>query len=154
MSNLFMHTENARVKEQAEQMKNIERAGICPFCRKHFEENHKAPILWESKYWLLTKNDYPYEGAQIHLLIVSKRHIEHVTDVSFRASMNLFLLLRWTCNKFSIRGGSFLMRFGNMHYTGATIAHLHAHIIVGVKKNKNTNPLRAKIGYANKTPSE
>ena len=28
---------------------------ICPFCRKHFEENHREPILREGKNWLVTK---------------------------------------------------------------------------------------------------
>lgn len=150
MNQKLMHIGHARVDRQAKQMEEIASLGVCPFCRENFEDHHAAPILWESKYWLVTHNDYPYEGADIHLLVVSQTHIETVSEISFRAAMDLARVFRWISNHFKIPGGSFLMRFGDMEYTGGTVAHLHAHLVVGGRKSDDAESLKAKVGYKHK----
>ena len=39
------------------------------------------------------------------------------------------------------------MRFGDVEYTGATISHLHAHIIVGGPENSKREDLKVKVGF-------
>ncbi len=146
----LMHIRNARVPEQRAQMEDIKRRGICPFCRENFEADHKAPILFENHHWLLTKNDYPYEGTRLHLLLVHKKHVEDLAGMTQASLAALSPVLKWAKKRFRIRGGTFLMRFGDMRYNGATIAHLHAHIVVGVKEGKNTQDIKKKLGYARK----
>jgi diadenosine tetraphosphate (Ap4A) HIT family hydrolase len=141
----LLNLKNARVKHQLEQMKEIQRENVCPFCIKYFEKYHKAPILLETKYWLLTKNDYPYKGSKHHLLLVHKKHIEHIDQISVNAFKDLAYVIKFLKKKNKIIGGTFLMRFGDNRYTGATITHLHAHIISGGKENKK--PIKTKVGF-------
>jgi diadenosine tetraphosphate (Ap4A) HIT family hydrolase len=146
----LMHLSNARVPAQKKQMEEIAQRGICPFCREHFEANHKAPILKETKHWLATRNDYPYEGSKNHFLLVHKSHIECMRDLKSPAAKELGSMLAWIESEFSLPGGTFLMRFGDMRYNGATIAHLHAHVITGIKEGNNSEPIRKKIGFKKK----
>ena len=44
--------------------------------------------------------------------------------------------IKWANKKFKIPGASFIMRFGDHNYTGATITHLHAHIVSGHKQKR------------------
>jgi ATP adenylyltransferase len=138
---------NARVPEQLKQMEDLQKRKICPFCREHFEVNHREPILKESKYWLLTKNDYPYDGAKIHLLLVYKNHIDSLHKVSKDGMTELLEHVKWAKKKFKIPGASLVMRFGNNKYTGATITHLHAHLVSGYKQNKKSEAIRSTIGF-------
>ena len=55
--------------------------------------------------------------------------------------------IRWIKDKFKIAGGGFFMRFGDHQYTGATIAHLHAHIISGIKQGKKTEKIKVPLAY-------
>lgn len=152
MSNKLLDVENARVPKQKKQMEEILQKGICPFCPEHFKDNHEAPVFFENSYWFITKNDYPYDGAKTHLLIIHKAHIESLSELSMSSMISFHSALQWVNSNFDLPGGTLLMRFGDMSYTGATIAHLHAHIVTGEKKRENTESLKAKIGYKN-TPS-
>lgn len=150
MAKKLMHLGNARVSAQKKQMEELSKLDICPFCREHFEDHHKAPILLETRYWLLTKNDYPYEGVKVHLLVVYKEHIVSPSQISPLAAKELPQLMKWAERKFKLKGASFIMRFGDMRFTGATIAHLHAHIVSGIRGLKNSEPIKQKIGFKKK----
>jgi len=39
-------------------------------------------------------------------------------------------LQKWAIKKYKIQGGGIAMRFGDTSHTGATVAHLHMHLIV------------------------
>jgi len=39
-------------------------------------------------------------------------------------------LAQYAVKKFNLPGGGLVMRFGETTYTGATVCHLHAHLIV------------------------
>jgi len=143
----YFNMANARVPEQLKQMEDLQKMKICPFCRKYFEKNHREPILREGKNWLVTKNDYPYEGSRVHMIINYKKHIDSVEKISPQSMIELFSHIRWIKKKFNIRGGAFLMRFGDIKYTGASITHLHAHLISGYKQKKDSESIKQKIGY-------
>lgn len=147
MKKKFLNLSSARVKHQKKQMEEIAKRGICPFCREYFEEYHAAPILRERKYWLVTKNDYPYEGTEVHLLLVHKKHIEKVSQISKDGFIELLNHLSWIEKKFKIKGASFVLRSGDSEYTGASIAHLHAHLVLGSKQKKSSVPIKVKIGF-------
>jgi ATP adenylyltransferase len=144
----LLNLKNARVKEQLDQMIDLQKKKMCPFCREHFEENHREPILREGKYWLVTKNDYPYEGTKNHVLLVYKKHVSSLEEVSDESMVELLHHFKWVRKKLKLVGGTFALRFGDIHYNGATITHLHAHIISGVRQQKEkTESLRMKVGY-------
>jgi diadenosine tetraphosphate (Ap4A) HIT family hydrolase len=133
----------------AEVLKKIQKDGVCPFCPKYFKY-HTKPILAEGKHWLVTENFAPYGGTRLHFLFLHKKHVEHVDKVSPAAWQELLTHIKKITRKYKIPGGSFFMRFGNEQYTGASVTHLHAQMIVGSKRDKNSLPIAPTLGFRKK----
>lgn len=142
-----MLVKNGRTKEQILKMKRLTREKKCPLCRKDFEVVHASPVVKEGKYWLITDNDFPYDGTRFHFMLVAQKHIVDVSEVDDKGWIEFGDMLNFIKTKWKISGGTLLMRTGNMSFTGATIAHLHAHFIVGGKSKKSSEWINAKVGY-------
>ena len=139
--------ENARTEEQRELMAQIEKDGVCPFCAEHFKKYHPKPIIKETDSWFLTTNMSPYEGTKHHFLFVYKKaHVLFPSEITPESRADLFELINWTIETYKIEGGSFFMRFGDHRYTGGSVEHLHAHVIVGDIDAPNHEPVRVKLG--------
>lgn len=143
---LFNHR-HARHWDQREKMSKLERLKICAFCRKHFEKYHQKPVIREGQYWLVSENDWPYHGSRLHLLFIYKKHCQEMSEISPTGVVELINQVRWAKKKFKIKGGSFLIRFGDTDYNGATVSHLHGHLISGGRRQRKSKSLFAKIGY-------
>jgi ATP adenylyltransferase len=126
-------------------IQQIQKDGVCPFCPEQLLKYHKNPILKDGKYWLITENMYPYKGAVHHFLIIHKIHISHMNEISPEAQHELFEINNWLFETYKILGGTFVMRFGDSKYTGASVTHLHAHIIVS-DGSQNREPILARVG--------
>lgn len=147
MSMKQVDVELTRSAKQRAQYEQIERDGVCPFCRENFEKYHMNKILCENKSWLVTKNDDPYEGTKYHFLFVyTKKHILFPSELSKNDLLLLFELVNWINNKFKIKSGSFVMRYGN-EGNGSSVRHLHAHVIIGKSNKPTENKLKVKVGY-------
>jgi diadenosine tetraphosphate (Ap4A) HIT family hydrolase len=141
------HTE-ARTNEQKALMSRIEEDGVCPFCKEHFTTYHPNPILKETDNWYLTTNMSPYEGTVHHFLFVYKpAHIQSPADMGNEAATELFALVGEVVKTYDLKGGSFFMRFGEGGYSGSSVEHLHAQLIVGEKRADDTEGLKVKLGY-------
>ena len=141
------HSE-ARTKEQKELMEKIEQDGVCPFCAEYFTKYHPKQIIKETNSWFFTENMSPYEGTTKHFLFVYKiAHVTSPSNITSKSRAELFELIQWTIEEYDIAGGSFFMRFGEGGYNGSSVEHLHAQLIVGVKKGENTEGLKVKLGY-------
>jgi len=138
---------HARTGAQAQQMLDIAAQGICPFCQEHLKATHREPIEREGQWWSVLKNDYPYEGSRVHYLFVFKEHVEDIDHVTPEGFAELLSHMQWVRDTHNLKGGTLLMRFGNTGHTGATIPHLHAHLIVGGDAEGSTEKLRATVGY-------
>lgn len=125
----YIRLENARTDEQRETMRQIAKDNVCPFCSANLAEYHKKDIISEGKYWLLTENQWPYEGAKSHLLAISRDHVESLGDLDPEAGAELFKLFQNAIKEFSIEGGTLALRFGNHSKYASTVKHLHAHLI-------------------------
>jgi diadenosine tetraphosphate (Ap4A) HIT family hydrolase len=148
MSKTGLNHDEARTREQKELMAQIEADGVCPFCAEHFRKYHPKPILKETDYWFVTENMSPYEGTSHHFLFVYKpSHVNALSLVSSEAGQDLFMLLSWVTETYSILGGSFFMRFGDMNWNGSSVEHLHAQLIVGKAKDDTAEALRVKLGW-------
>jgi len=119
----------------------IAKVGKCPFCPKHFK-HHRKKILQKEGAWFITENSWPYRETRWHLLIIGITHKERLSELTPGDMANILKLLQWAERRFKIPGGGFAMRFGQTRYTGATVCHLHAHLIVP-KLNRKTG--RAKV---------
>jgi ATP adenylyltransferase len=106
----------------------IDNLGKCPFCKDNFKY-HKKPILKSSGGWFLTESSWPYKNARKHFLGISEKHKENFSELDSKDFDSIKNLINWANDKFKIKGGAFAMRFGETNYTGATVCHIHFHMI-------------------------
>jgi len=144
---IFVNLKHARTKEQVDVMTQIQKDGVCPFCMEHFLKYHSKPIIDENENWVVTENMSPYEGSVHHFLFVCKRHFTLPTEMNDSEKKDLFDLVSVMVLKHNIIGGTILLRFGDIRYTGATVDHFHAHLVVGDTCDEGREPLKKKIGY-------
>ena len=114
--------------EYAKVISQIAQQGVCPFCADHLTQFHKKP-LEEHEYWWVTENMYPYTPTLHHCLFIHKKHITDISEITGAALTELMALIQEQNKKRSITGGSFILRFGDTKFTGASVSHLHAHIV-------------------------
>lgn len=136
---------NARTKKYKKVMGEILAEGVCPFCPETFKW-HTKPILKYDGQWLITENFNTYKNAQFHFIIIGKKHKEMLSELTSGDWKSILNLIAWALKKFKIKGGGITMRFGDTLYTGATIKHLHAHLIVPIIKKGKVQPVYFPIG--------
>lgn len=132
-----MNIKNARNPEQIKRMQALKKEGLCYFC---LTKNNivKPIIIFEKKYWYVTPNNFPLEGSTHHYMIVPKKHLKDLTEISNEESIELYkVMVPWLKNYLKSSGYSIFIRSGNTMYTGATIEHIHFHFLIGAKKPKN-----------------
>lgn len=136
MGKSFVDTRHAKNENYRRVLKKIRKEGKCPFCPGNFKW-HPKPVLKEVGGWFITKANWPYENARHHFLLICKKHQEGFGEFIISWE-EVDELVDWVCAKFKIRGGVLAFRFGDTAYTGATVKHLHFHLIVP-KKGKVVN---------------
>jgi len=143
---------HARTEEQRLLMKRIEKDGVCPFCPENIEHYHAHPVTLRYS-CMVTRNMAPYSGAKEHWLIIPKRHIQKFSDLSAYEQQEIFLVMKELEEKRKFPGCSIIMRSGTTNYTGASVAHFHAHVIAGGACREQGEALRVKIGYVPRLPT-
>ncbi len=129
-SEKFVDIENSRPGTHYENViSKIRKDGVCPFCPEQLANYHTNPILRETRHWKATDNMYPYKAARHHVLFIYNKHITHVSEMEDEAWAELFGLYKEEIARRNIEGGTLLFRFGDTRYTGASVGHLHAHLI-------------------------
>ena len=127
MTDKHVNLNNARLGVYAQVIEKIGKDNICPFCIENLGKIHPHP-LDERKFWTITDNAYPYIPKKEHLLIIHREHIDDVSKLSEEAWTELKNIINELKEKRKITGGSFIMRFGETKFTGASVTHLHAHL--------------------------
>lgn len=143
----MLNFNNARTPEQLKKMLELKKNGVCLFCEKNKNITHGHPVELSGKHWSLVKNDFPYEGTKVHYLLIHKKHIKSVSEMSPKASEEMIILIQKISKKYSLPGLSFFMRSGDTNYTGSSIDHLHAHIISGSKFSKKSKPIMTTLSW-------
>lgn len=143
----FLNLAHSRGREQEELMRRIISDGVCPFCREHLEKYHPKPILKETRSWVVTENMLPYDGARLHLLFIYKEHKVNLGELPIDAADELLGLLRWAGSHFGLQGAALIFRYGETNFTGASVTHLHGHLVVGGPRTKESESLKVKVGY-------
>lgn len=126
---------NARHLAQAVQMRYLASLGLCMFCPDQRATArtygvHPPQPVQEFDHWTVMRNTFPYHHARLHLLAAPHAHVADPAELSPQAWGELRDVLAWTGKHFELRGYGLAMRCGEMRATGATIAHLHAHLLV------------------------
>ena len=150
-----MRKDNARDPEQLKRMDHLAAQIGCFFCNNNYLKIGASKAIKKTKYWYIKKNDYPYEGSVHHYLIASKRHVTKITELSPLAWKKLLEVIRWLERHLKVKGGSIFARSGDMRYTGATLDHLHFHLLVGGPKKKDgqlKDNILVTLGHKKKQP--
>jgi len=147
----FVDIDNSRVDEQRRVMATIIDNAECPFCMTNLAKYHKEPILLDGKYWLATKNQWPYEHTKYHFMAILKTHKENLNELTAEEGAELITMLGELQTKYALPGGGMSMRFGDMLYSAGTVKHLHAFLIQPDATAPDFEPVRVKLG---KTPKK
>ncbi|OHA63540.1 MAG: hypothetical protein A2842_01825 [Candidatus Wildermuthbacteria bacterium RIFCSPHIGHO2_01_FULL_48_25] len=146
MRKSVVSVKNARKGEYKKVIKEIHQKGKCPFCPENFLY-HKNPILKKGKLWFLTKDSWPYKHTKHHFLIIGTKHKEKFSQLKQEDFKEVAELANFAIAKYKIQGGAVAVRFGDTNFTGASVAHLHFHIITPLLKTKNrTQTVQFPIG--------
>lgn len=105
---------------------DFERRGECPFCSKNF----KLEVLKKIGKWQLVERSWKGENTKRHFLIIGEEHKTNLTEMSPADWISINSLIRRAVKKYRISGGGLAVRFGDTDCSGATISHLHFHLIV------------------------
>jgi ATP adenylyltransferase len=146
----FVDIDNSRVEEQRRVMEKIIEEGHCPFCLENLRQYHKAPILKDGQYWLVTPNQWPYENVKMQLLVIYKLHAETLHELDPKAGEELFRFLAEIEEEYQVPGGGWAMRFGDTNYSAGTVKHIHAQFIWPDADKADFQPVRFKIGKGKK----
>jgi ATP adenylyltransferase len=138
--------DNARLDEQRQVMQEIIDADHCPFCRENLDKYHKQEILKEGEFWLVTKNQWPYDFTKVHLLLIYKQHATDLSELDPESGKELLELLQWAQKEYKIPGGGWAMRFGDTDHSAGTVAHIHVQFIMPDLEHPEFKPVRIKIG--------
>lgn len=147
-SNDSLHLKHARTAEQEENMRRILEDGVDPFDWDQLQKYHDRPILRRGAWWLVTENQYPYAGATLHLLLIYRDRVRSPAEVCAEAWPEFGEILAWIQHEYDLSHGALLLRFGDMASTGATVDHLHVHVIVGARNDGSLEQkLKVAVGY-------
>jgi len=147
MTNKHINLNHSRPGKYDALLKQITKDGVCPFCEDNLKKYHQPPILKKNQSWILTTNQNPYAGLKKHLLFIHRQHLISLSQLKTQDWSDLGKLINWVIEKYAIHGGSFFVRFGETDYTGASVTHLHAHLVSGGKRTKNKNEVTIRLGY-------
>ncbi len=128
----YIYPPNARKQEQLDIMIKKEAEGIDPLGIEHIDQE----ILYVTNYWYVTKNKFPYLGAELQFLIISKYGIYDIKDITEQMWAELKEISLNLIEEYQINGGAISMRFGDPSFSGATLKRLHVHIIMPKEEEK------------------
>jgi ATP adenylyltransferase len=132
-------------------IQRIQEKGQCPFCREHLLEHHTKPLIEDGVRWIVTENAWPYEGTKHQFLLISRRHVEHIADLKLQEQADFFGAINRLTHQYRLEGFTVLWRSGATTATGASVSHLHAHMIVGHPRTDDAAPITGLVGFGPST---
>lgn len=138
-------TDNYRTEQQLAEMRRLEAAGICLFCPEALREHARQRVEIETRHWAVTPNAYPYAGTRLHLLVVPVRHVNDLLDLDEDSLADFWDAMRQIRQRYNLDHYGLGVRNGNCSFTGATIAHVHAHVLVGDPDAEPEVPVRMRL---------
>ncbi len=103
-------------------------AHICPLCPEGLKMGSNE-IIRHQLGWNLILNEFAYEYTRVHALIIPEAHKTSLTELSAADMETVRQLASWAIDHFQVKGGALTVRFGDAHYSGASVHHLHFHLI-------------------------
>lgn len=138
--------DEGRELQQIWEMEDLERRQVCFFCHKHFKNERPGATEFETKYWYVTKNKYPYKHTKLHLLFVAKEHVNSVAGLSPAARKDIGEVIAEIEKRYKLTSYGQFMRAGDFRYNGGTVFHLHGHVIVADHQHPEFQKIKVKLG--------
>ena len=136
---------NARTAGQLAEMRRLDAAGICLFCPDALARHARQRILLRTRHWAVTPNEFPYQGTSLHLLLVPDQHAGDLLELSADVRQDFWEALGAVARGHKLSHYGLGVRNGDCRYTGATIEHVHAHVLVGDDDAAETPPVRMRF---------
>ena len=124
----------AGTEEYRKVLEEIQASGKCPFCPENFFLHHERPIIAEYNNWFITENNWPYPKALGHFLIIGREHKGELSELTGDDMAAVNHLSDIVIQEKNFEGGGLMLRFGDGKLSGATVAHLHFHLIIPERK--------------------
>lgn len=100
----------------------------CPFCRRERLRRKRRYIAAYGR-WGLLENEFPHNGTEKMLLIVSEDHVIDPSSMSRGDWANVGWLFEHAREKCEIPDGILFLRYGDARYNASSIVHLHFNVI-------------------------
>ena len=136
---------NARYADQAERMRALEAAGVCLFCPDQVDELGDPDVVLREHDWVVRRNAYPYRNTRLHLLVVPRRHVADLLDLTDEELAGFWSVGRALRERYDLAFYGLGARCGDCRYTGGTIEHVHVHLLVGDVDDPEHAPVRLKL---------
>ena len=131
---------NARNDELKAILEKFKTEGKDPFDRENIEALGNKVII-ENEDWYVIKNQWPFQNAKRHFVIICKHSIQNIVELSRKALLNLQKIQSELIVRYKIYGGAFCMRFGNPELSGTTCTRLHGHLLTPKENELVTFPI-------------
>ena len=116
-------------REEYEKLKPYFSLENCPFCTKL----DKGKIIFESKYWFVIHNDYPYYDDKNWLMAIPKRHVEFTCNL-IKEEFWDFVNIENFMNSFYKDKEYF--SFIRQSKSNKSVEHLHYHYLIWIPSAK------------------
>lgn len=137
--------ENYRTAEQLADMRQLEAQGVCLFCPAGLASHARQQILFRTRHWTVTPNKFPYPGTILHLLLVPHQHAADLLDLDEETRQDFWTALASVRHRYGLGYYGLGVRNGDCRFTGATIRHVHAHVLVGDTGQENAAVVRMRF---------
>jgi len=137
--------ENHRTAEQLADMEDLEARGVCLFCPDGLAQLRRQRVIWQTKYWTITPNKFPYQGTSLHMVLVPHQHAGDLLDLDDAARADFWTALAWVRDRYELSYYGLGVRNGDCRFSGATIRHVHAHVLVGDPDAEPEVPVRMRF---------
>lgn len=127
---IYVDLSKTRDQKQLAEYEVIEQNQICPFCVEHRDRYTQGKRLYDGEFWWIFENNWPYENTAKHIMLVYKKHAVYLEDIDSRAGGELHLQLKEIeKDNNNISLAALVGRFGFVYWTGASVNHLHFHLL-------------------------
>ncbi len=134
-SNKYVDLANCRSNDQKHQYQQILEEGYDPFETVERIKKLGNEVVYENKNWIAFQNQH-YTDRKNHFVVIAKRFVTEPSELQIAEKFDLFEAYEDLTNMYDILGGMLVMRFGDTRLSGASVKHLHFHI---VEPNPNTS---------------
>jgi ATP adenylyltransferase len=136
---------NVRTERQRAEMERLEAAGVCLFCPEGLAASSGQQVLLATEHWSVTPNEFPYPGTSLHLLLVPRLHATGLLELPEPVLADFWVALRAVVESQGVSHYGLGVRNGDCRFTGATIRHVHAHLLVGQEDDPGATPVRMRF---------